>query len=242
MTILGIDTSNQSMALSLFEDGHVLATYLSDNKKNHSTTLMPGIEFIMSGNHKKPKDLTQIIVAEGPGSYTGLRIGVTTAKTLAWSLGIELISVSTLALIASGKEEWDGLIVPIINARRENVYTGAYRWQNEEMTLVFPDHHTSLASWLETLKAQEEKVFFIGMDVPVFQEMIREVSHELFFFSEEEDSQLMKGASFIKSKAQHKVVEDIETFVPNYLKKVEAEENWLKTHKDHEDIHYVERV
>lgn len=103
MTTLGIDTSNQTMVLCLEENGKIIGTQVMTNQKNHSISLMPGIDFLLSINQKKPKDLTKIIIAEGPGSYTGLRIGVTTAKTLAWTLGVELYAVSSLALIADRK-------------------------------------------------------------------------------------------------------------------------------------------
>lgn len=242
MTVLGIDTSNQSMLLSLGENQHVLATYMTANQKNHSTTLMPGIEFLMAGNQKKPKDLKKIIVAEGPGSYTGLRIGVTTAKTLAWTLGIELYGVSTLALMAAGQTEWPGLIVPIINARRENVYTGAYKWKDGQLVTVINDQHIAFSEWLTCLKEREETVLFTGLDVALFKESIMSADHNKLTFKEDLNDNLLDGSAFFRVEKQLRHIDNVESFTPNYLKKVEAEEKWLETHRGQEESAYVERV
>lgn len=242
MTILGIDTSNQSMSLCLGEDKKILGSYFTACQKNHSVTLMPAIDFLMKSNNKKPKELTKIIVAKGPGSYTGLRIGVTTAKTLAWTLGIELYAVSSLALIAESKREFDGLIVPIMNARRENVYTGAYEWHEGQLITRIDDHHTSLVDWLNQLINQDKPVFLIGSDLSEFTEILAEYKNKHIHYSDEEIENEINPISFLNLDNQCVRVDDIEAFVPDYLKRVEAEEKWLETHNIEEDSNYVERV
>lgn len=242
MTTLGIDTSNQTMALCLEENGKIIGTQVMSNQKNHSVSLMPGIDFLLSINQKKPKDLTKIIIAEGPGSYTGLRIGVTTAKTLAWTLNIELYAVSSLALIAASNIGFTGLIVPIINARRDNVYTGAYKWKHGNLVNVIEDQHISMSTWLDKLSQQEEKILFIGMDVLVFKEMISQKNISNFNYYPLEHDNLLNGESFLRADNVIKKVTNIEEFVPSYLKKVEAEEKWLEINKDQEDSDYVQRV
>ena len=242
MTVLGIDTSNQSMLLSLGDNKQVLATYMTKSQKNHSVTLMPGIEFLMAGNNKQPKDLTKIIIAEGPGSYTGLRIGVTTAKTLAWTLGIDLYAVSTLALIAASKTNVTGLIVPLINARRDNVYTGAYKWEDNQLITVIEDQHIAITDWFKVLKKEEQPVHFVGLDTIVFKELIEAEEVTQFLFSEDEKDNLLQGGAFFRLDNQLTKIEDVEAFIPKYLKKVEAEEKWLETHQEQEGSHYVERV
>lgn len=242
MTILGIDTSNQSMSLCLGEDNNLLGSYFTSVQKNHSVTLMPAIDFLMTSNNKQPKDLTKIIVAKGPGSYTGLRIGVTTAKTLAWTLGIDLYAVSSLALMAESKKEFDGLIVPIMNARRENVYTGAYQWQNGRLITVIEDHHTSLETWLNQLNNQKEAVFLIGSDLSVFADNLADLKGSKITYSKDKISNEINPTSFLTLENQSVKVEDIEGFIPDYLKRVEAEEKWLETHGPNEVSNYVERV
>ena len=85
---------------------------------------MPAIDFLMSSLDLTPKDLDRIVVAEGPGSYTGLRIAVATAKTLAHTLNIELVGISSLLALVPRQQE--GLVVPLMDARRNNVYAGFY--------------------------------------------------------------------------------------------------------------------
>lgn len=97
---------------------------------------MPLIEWLLQQAQLKPKDLDEIIVTEGPGSYTGLRIGVTTAKTLAYTLNIRLYGVSSLKAIAAQIQYSDAYIIPVINARRQHVYAGVYQWQQGELVNV----------------------------------------------------------------------------------------------------------
>lgn len=242
MTMLGMDTSNQGMVLCLADNKQLIGTYLSANQKNHSTTLMPGIEFLMAENNKKPKDLTSIIVAEGPGSYTGLRIGVTTAKTLAWTLGIDLLAVSSLAVIAASYQEQDGLIIPLINARRGNVYSGAYKWQEGQLIQVIEDQHTELVAWLESLLERKEPIILTGIDVLAFEAEIKELDSPFIQCDLESYNQVLDGRAFLKLDKLAKKVTSIEDFVPNYLKRVEAEEKWLETHQEQAGSSYVERV
>ena len=96
MKVLAFDTSSKALSLAILEDKQVLAETTINIKKNHSITLMPAIDFLMASLDWTPKDLDRIVVAEGPGSYTGLRIAVATAKTLAHTLNIELIGMSSL--------------------------------------------------------------------------------------------------------------------------------------------------
>ena len=115
MKLLAFDTSNQALSLAVLEDEHLLAQTTLNIKKNHSITLMPAIDFLMKSLDMKPMDLDRIVVAQGPGSYTGLRIAVATAKTLAHTLKIELVGVSSL--LALVPEQVEGLVISIMDAR-----------------------------------------------------------------------------------------------------------------------------
>ena len=126
MKLLAMDTSNQTLAVAVLENEKLLAHFQLNRKMNHSLTLMPAIESVMQASGLEPADLDRIVVAKGPGSYTGIRIAVTTAKTLAETLKIELTTVSSLAVIA-GNIHTDKLIIPMMDARRNNVYASAYR-------------------------------------------------------------------------------------------------------------------
>ena len=124
MKIAAFDTSSKALTLAILEDETLLAQMTLNIKKNHSITLMPAIDFLMKSLDMKPTDLDRIAVAQGPGSYTGLRIAVATAKTLAHTLKIELVGVSSL--LALVPEQAEGLVIPVMDARRNNVYAGFY--------------------------------------------------------------------------------------------------------------------
>lgn len=98
--ILGIDTATDTMSVALSNEGQIMGEITTNLKKNHSVRLLPAISELLTECGVTVRDLTKIAVAKGPGSYTGLRIGVTAAKTLAWDLGIPIVGVSSLEVLA----------------------------------------------------------------------------------------------------------------------------------------------
>ena len=128
---------------------------------------MPAIDFLMNSLDMKPTDLDRIAVAQGPGSYTGLRIAVATAKTLAHTLKIELVGVSSL--LALVPEQVEGLVIPIVDARRNNVYAGFY----QSGQAVRPEAHLPLAEVLEIAGAANQSVTFVG-ETTAFVEQIKD--------------------------------------------------------------------
>ena len=126
MNTLLIDTSNQPMSIALMKDEEVLAAKTTNNKTNHSVQLMPGIQELFTQCDLTKENIDAIIVAQGPGSYTGVRIGVTVAKTLAYALNVRLFGVSSLEALAATTHQTNQLIVPLYDARRDAVYAGVY--------------------------------------------------------------------------------------------------------------------
>ena len=98
MKILAIDTSNDVLGVALLSEDKIIGEYITNLKRNQSVRVMPAIERLLADCGTKPSELDKIVVAEGPGSYTGIRTGVTVAKTMAWSLGVPLSGVSSLAV------------------------------------------------------------------------------------------------------------------------------------------------
>ena len=228
MKLLAFDTSNQALSLAILEDEHLLAQTTLNIKKNHSITLMPAIDFLMNSLDMKPKDLDRIVVAQGPGSYTGLRIAVATAKTLAHTLKIELVGVSSLLALVPGQVE--GLVIPIMDARRNNVYAGFY----QSGQAVRPEAHLPLAEVLEMAGTADQPVTFVG-ETATFAEQIKDALPQAAIQSTLPDAATI-GRLGLDLQAQ-----SIHDFVPNYLKRVEAEENWLKTHQESSDS-YIQRL
>ncbi|MBZ2135936.1 tRNA (adenosine(37)-N6)-threonylcarbamoyltransferase complex dimerization subunit type 1 TsaB [Streptococcus gordonii] len=228
MKLLAFDTSNQALSLAILEDEHLLAQTTLNIKKNHSITLMPAIDFLMNSLDMKPADLDRIAVAQGPGSYTGLRIAVATAKTLAHTLKIELVGVSSL--LALVPEQVEGLVIPIMDARRNNVYAGFY----QSSQAVRPEAHLPLAEVLEIAGAADQPVTFVG-ETATFAEQIKDALPQAAIQS------TLPDAATIGRLGLDLPAQSIHDFVPNYLKRVEAEENWLKTHQESSDS-YIQRL
>ncbi len=227
MKVLAFDTSSKALSLAILEDKQVLAETMINIKKNHSITLMPAIDFLMGSLDWTPKDLDRIVVAEGPGSYTGLRIAVATAKTLAHTLNIELVGMSSLLALVPRQQE--GLIVPLMDARRNNVYAGFY----ENAKSVFPEAHLSFAEVLEQVKDADQVTFVgeVGSFVEQIQEQLPQASYQ----------ETLPNAANLALWAWDKKADSLHDFVPNYLKRVEAEENWLKNHTESGES-YIKRL
>ena len=228
MKLLAFDTSNQALSLAILEDEQVLAQTTLNIKKNHSITLMPAIDFLMNSLDMKPTDLDRIVVAQGPGSYTGLRIAVATAKTLAHTLKIELVGVSSL--LALVPEQVEGLVIPVMDARRNNVYAGFY----QSGQAVRSEAHLPLAEVLEIAGAADQSVTLVG-ETATFAEQIKAAIPQAAI------QPTLPDAATIGRLGLELPAQSIHDFVPNYLKRVEAEENWLKTHQESSDS-YIQRL
>ena len=227
MKVLAFDTSSKALSLAILENKQVLAETTINIKKNHSITLMPAINFLMESLDWTPKDLDRIVAAEGPGSYTGLRIAVATAKTLAHTLNIELVGMSSLLALVPSQQE--GLVVPVMDARRNNVYAGFY----ENAKPVMPESHLSFEEVLEKVKGVSQ-VTFVG-EVAPFVEQIQEHLPRTNF------KETLPNAANLALWAGDKEADSLHDFVPNYLKRVEAEENWLKNHTESGES-YIKRL
>ncbi|HJV16452.1 MAG TPA: tRNA (adenosine(37)-N6)-threonylcarbamoyltransferase complex dimerization subunit type 1 TsaB [Bacillales bacterium] len=227
MTILAIDTSNNALGVALFDEDRVLGEYITNMKKNHSVRIMPAIHTLLKDCDRAPADLTRIVVAKGPGSYTGVRIGVTIAKTLAWALNIPLVGVSSLEILASGVGRYfNGYISPIFDARRGQVYTGLYQYENGSITTVEQDKLVMLADWAEKLKTSIKPILFIGNDLAIHQEAIQTIMGSQAVFAAVTEHNPRPSELAILGKNQPG--EDIHSFVPNYIRLAEAEAKWLE--------------
>jgi tRNA threonylcarbamoyladenosine biosynthesis protein TsaB len=230
MKILSIDTSNYPLGIALIEEGKVIGEYITNFKKNHSVRAMPAVEQLLKDCETEPKELTKIVVANGPGSYTGVRIGVTMAKTLAWSLNIPLIPVSSLAVLASSGRYFNGYISPIFDARRGQVYTGIYKWDGDVIHQIEEDRNLLLADWAEKLKEYDREILFVGNDVSIHEAVIKEVMGAQakiapYVSHNPRPSELAFIGSQLEEKTAHEVV-------PNYIRMAEAEVKWLESQKN----------
>ena len=222
MKVLAFDTSSKALSVAILDGENLLADVTVNIKKNHSINLMPAIDFLMKAVDLKPTDLDRISVAQGPGSYTGLRVAVATAKTLAYTLNIELVGVSSLYALAA-VADFDGLVVPVIDAR----------FYKDGQSLK-DDQRMNFVDVLEAVK-DEESVMFVG-EVANFSDQIAESLPQAKVLS------VLPSAYAIGKRGQELQPVDVDSFVPSYLKRVEAEENWLKTHIENPSANYVNRI
>ncbi|WP_332696758.1 tRNA (adenosine(37)-N6)-threonylcarbamoyltransferase complex dimerization subunit type 1 TsaB [Halalkalibacter lacteus] len=228
---LAIDTSSFVMGIAVTDGERTLGEITTNIKKNHSIRLMPAIDNLMKEVGVRPKELDEIVVANGPGSYTGVRIGVTTAKTLAWSLGIPVIGVSSLAVMAQTGRFFQGIISPIMDARRGQVYTGHYQTKEMLVKEVASDCLIMLEDWLVYLKELNEPVLFIGQDIELHRAMIMEGLKEQAHFAT--GSMMLPRPTELARLGQKMTDENVtHTIVPNYLQLAEAEVNWQKAQQE----------
>ncbi|MCK1990849.1 tRNA (adenosine(37)-N6)-threonylcarbamoyltransferase complex dimerization subunit type 1 TsaB [Lysinibacillus fusiformis] len=231
MIWLGIETANTPLSIAVVKDGKVVAEMVQNIKLTHSAGAMPAIEEILARIDVRPNDLDAIAVSEGPGSYTGVRIGVTLAKTLAWTLQKPLVGVSSLKTLAANAALYNGLICPIFDARRGNVYTAVY--QGETLEALVEDHHEHIDDLLVRLKALEQPILFVGTDVDIFWENIVQILGEHAVrapFSI--DLPRATEVIHLATKMELPSVEATHHFVPQYKRIAEAEANWLKEQKE----------
>lgn len=227
MTVLAIDTSNQALGVALLDEDKIIGEYITNMKKNHSIRIMPAIQMLMKDCERTPRDLSKIVVAKGPGSYTGLRIGVTIAKTMAWSLHLPLVGISSLEVLAAGTGRYfDGVVSPLFDARRGQVYTGLYRFQNGQFEAIQNDQLVMIAEWAEKLKSIKEQILFIGSDLAIHRPTIEGILGSKALFAEITENNPRPSELALLGK--NKPGEDIHSFVPNYIRLAEAEAKWLE--------------
>lgn len=228
MNILAMDTSNQVLGVAVIKDGNLAGEYMSNVQKNHSVRLMPAIHQLMSDTHTKPEELDRIVVAKGPGSYTGVRIGLTTAKTMGWALGIPVIAVSSLELVARQATYFSGLICPFFDARRGLVYTGLYE-QNEAGELQLSKEETNILfeDWLKQLKIEGKPVLFLSQDIKLHKQRIQEIMKELAVFPTDSFYHIPRPSLMVDDLSE-KEAEPVHSLTPSYLRLVEAEAKWLE--------------
>lgn len=170
MKILVIDTSGPVCGTAVMDEERVYSEFTAQNRNTHSASLMPMVEAALHAAGTELKDLDAIAAVTGPGSFTGVRIGVATAKGLAHGAGLPCIPVDALEALSVSAGGYDGIICPIQDARAGQVYGAAFR-AGERMT---GDAPMKLEEYLEAVRPLGERFLFIGDGVPVHRERIAE--------------------------------------------------------------------
>lgn len=225
MKILAVDTSANIATVAITENDRLLAEYYLHHGKTHSQTLMPMIQDVMSRLELNPEEMDLFAASVGPGSFTGLRIGVTTVKALAYSMKKPVVGVPTLDALAYNIQSKDSWICPMMDARNRQVFTAVYQWRKE-----YPIRSTEyvgipVEEVVSLLKAKEGKVTFLGDGAELHREfLLKELGEQCQFpnynlFHQRAAS--VAQLAFIKhEKGQG---EDSFDMLPFYLRKSQAE-------------------
>ena len=174
MKILGIDSSGLVASVAVIEDDLMLAEYTVNYKKTHSQTLLPMLDEIVKMTELDLNTIDAIAVAAGPGSFTGLRIGSATAKGLGFALDKPLISVPTVEGLAYNLCGTDKIVCPLMDARRNQVYTGVYEFDRNQLITVEDQMAVSIEKIINRLNFLGREVIFLGDGVPVFRKVLEE--------------------------------------------------------------------
>lgn len=225
MKLLGIDSSGLVASVAIVGDGVMVAEYTTNFKKTHSQTLLPMIDAIVTMTGIDLNDMDAIAVAAGPGSFTGLRIGSSTAKGLGLALKKPIIPVPTAEGLAYNLFGTSDIICPIMDARRNQVYTGIYEFVEDEFRILSDQKAVGIDELLEELKQYGRKVIFLGDGVPVYGEQIRQSMGEYSIFAPPHLAMQRAGAVCNRAEALYKqgVVETAKDHKPDYLRLSQAE-------------------
>lgn len=218
MNILAIDTSTMISTVTIANDNEILGDFNVNQQKTHSESLVPMIETLLNLLGMEIKDIDEFVIAEGPGSFTGLRIGMTIAKTLAQVNDRKLVPISTLLALANNSSS-DNLKVPMLDARGNRVYGAVY---NKDFNEIIKEDLYTIEDFSEMVNDLDEEIELIG-DISLKYEDLFEKAKVLPI-----NFRNTIGKSLIKLALENKNDYDLYQLVPNYLRKSQAERELLR--------------
>jgi len=232
MKVLGIDTSTSCGSVGLIDDGEVISDYLLNIPVTHSERLLGAIEFILREARCPIGNVDGWAISLGPGSFTGLRIGVSTVKGLAYATGKPVAGVSTLDVLASQIPPTSHLICPILDARKKEVYTAFYHYE-EGGSLKRLSAYQAIRPE-DLVKKIKEQTIFLGDGVKTYRDFLLNSLSSLAIFppaplNVSHGSMVAKLGFELLQKGERL---DLSNFVPIYVRPSEAEMKWQETHSD----------
>ena len=216
MRILAIDTATDTATAAVTDSGFLIGECILNHKKTHSQKLMVLIERMMGDLELDVSDIDLFAAAEGPGSFTGLRIGIATVKALAHSVNKPVIGVSTLEGLAYNLPYADGLIVPVMDARNNQVFNAAYEWAGDELREVIAPNACDINECIERVKGKN--AIFTGDGVNVHADLINEIGGRIAPVNAR-----LSRASSIAAASENKQTIHYTELTPKYLRLSQAE-------------------
>lgn len=225
MRILGIDSSSMVASVAVVDDDVLMAEYTINYKKTHSQTLLPMLEEVRKLIELDLSTIDAIAVAGGPGSFTGLRIGSATAKGLGFTLNVPLIHIPTLEAMAYNFYGTDKFVCPIMDARRNQTYTGLYHFENGQIKCDMEQNAIKIEDLVNRLNELNKSVIFTGDGIPVFKQYIADNAIFKFMFPPANLNRQKAGAVASLGIEYYKAgkIEKAEEHLPDYLRLSQAE-------------------
>ncbi|HML36032.1 MAG TPA: tRNA (adenosine(37)-N6)-threonylcarbamoyltransferase complex dimerization subunit type 1 TsaB [Bacillota bacterium] len=232
MNILAIETTGAEASVAVINEREEVFMEASDQKLSHLQNLMPMVDILLKKRGLSIGDMDYIAVSEGPGSFTGIRIGVSSARALAQALGLQTIGVPTLKSFLYNAPDYKGVVCPIFDARRSQVYGGAYRWTEEgRYEEVVPGAAYDLNELLSLLETTTGEITFFGDGIASYEAQIlkwQELSlkDNIRILFAEDDIKFQKASSVARlalALYREGKVKSFNDLKPVYMRQAEAE-------------------
>lgn len=238
MKILALDSSGLVASVALVQDGVLIGEYTINHKKTHSQTLLPMLNEVKEMVELDMQEVDAIAISAGPGSFTGLRIGSATAKGLGLALGKPLVAVPTLDGLAYNLYGTDKLVCPLMDARRNQVYTGVYEFVAEgghgmEMQSVVDQCAADIHEIITKLNGMGREVIFLGDGVPVYEHIIKEEMQVPYIFAPAHRNRQSAGSVGALAEVYYKAgkIQTAAEHQPEYLRLSQAERERMEQEK-----------
>lgn len=229
MRILAFESSAKAASVALMQDGVLLAESFQNNGKTHSATLMPMAQQVLMDCRLTAAELDAVAVAKGPGSFTGVRIGVAAAKGLAWGAEKPVCGVSTLEAMATQLSIQAGIICPVMDARRGQVYNALFQSDGKTLTRLTSDRAISLEELKKDLEKAEKTIFLVGDGTKLCYNTLSEALPHLTLPPAHLEMQRASGVAMAAERlAQQGGLQAPGELVPSYLRLSQAERERLE--------------
>ncbi len=232
MLLLTFETSAKAASVALFEENKLLGESYQNTGLTHSQTLLCMAEDLLKSCGYTPQDIGAVAVAAGPGSFTGVRIGMAAAKGFAWGKELPCYGVSTLEAMALGAGIHNGIVCPVMDARRSQVYNALFQADNGRLTRICEDRAIALEDLKQELLPFDQPIYLVGDGSTLCFETLKEAVSNLVL---PQEHRMHQRASGVGLAARQKIAAgdpgDGETLVPNYLRLSQAERERLEKEK-----------
>jgi tRNA threonylcarbamoyladenosine biosynthesis protein TsaB len=239
MIILGVDTATAAASVALVEDGKLIAEEIHSNSEksstgsvaqprgNHAEIVLPLIQSMLTKARVAVADLSGIAVSIGPGSFTGLRVGLATAKGIAYECGLPLVGVSTLHANAARVPDFDGVICSLLDARKSEVYFALFRHDGQDLKRLTEDAMSSIEGALDQLRNFDRasaSVLFIGDGATTYEKVLaRDFASAQIFAGKGYSSMAAQVAGLAEERFRAHSTDDLALLAPVYLRPTQAE-------------------